>query len=439
MLLRQPLLWAMCLLAWGIPHAQATSLQDILKNNLFADPAILEAQANQRVAAADIKIAQSAHYPTVTVTGAQTLAQNHRYDGNRRSSFNPGLQGKLNLYSWGGKEAQIRQAEHKHDYFQHKVTETQEDVSNTIATLYLGALRAKESIQAAQHNLERHNQIINDLTIITKFDKGRMSELEQAMARRLRVDAYLAEQTRSLELNLSKLGKYTGSRLAPELLQNPFEADNPDNLVARFQMADARQQPSYQAQQAERQSVEAELDVAKANRYPDINLIANVNRDNKEVYVNLEWDIYNRARGYQVSRTAESMIVADAKMEQIQRDVAERARSAQVDMLQSLKRVEIGEQQIAAQKKVIKAYELQFKIARRTLIDVLDAYAELWNIENTVVAARNDYRDAALAYLNSQAAIGKWAGVVNVDESGSGSPSQPPTQTETQPENPSND
>lgn len=412
-------IFTLAIMALGLSTnpAFATSLQEILQKYLFADPNLLEAQANKRAAAADVKIAEAAHYPTVTVTGAQTLAQHHRHDGNRRSSFNPGLQGKLNLYSWGGKEAQIRQSKHKHDYFHHKIDETQEDVGNTIATLYLSALRAKESIQAAQHNLQRHNQIINDLTIITKFDKGRMSELEQAMARRLRVDAYLAEQTRSLELNLSKLGKYTGSRIAPELLQDPFTADNPDNLVARFRMENGNQQPSYQAQAAEKRSVEAELDVVKAQRYPDINLIANVNRDNKEIYVNLEWDIYNKARGHQVSRTAESMAAADAKMEQIQRDVAERARSAQVDMLQSLKRVEIAQQQIAAQKKVIKAYELQFKIARRTLIDVLDAYAELWNIESTAVSAQNDYRDAALAYLNSQAAVSKWAGVAVLEDS----------------------
>ena len=393
------------------PYATATSLQSILQTNLLNDPTVLEAQSNARAAATDIKIAQSAHYPTVTVTGAQTLAQNHRYDSNRRSSFNPGLQGKLNLYSWGGKQAQIRQTEYKHDYYTYKIDETQEDVGNTISTLYLSALRAKESIQAAQNNLERHNQIINDLTIITKFDKGRMSELDQAMSRRLRVDAYLAEQTRALELNLSKLGKYTGNRLAPESLQDPFANDNPDSLVQQFKMEDSKLQPSYRAQESEKRSVEAELDVAKASRYPDINLIANVNRDNKEIYVNLEWDIYNRAKGLQVSRTAESLIAADAKMEQIQRDVAERARSAQVDMKQSLHRLSIAEQQIAAQKKVIKAYELQFKIARRTLIDVLDSYADLWNIESTAVAARNDYRDAALAYLNSQAAVSKWAGV----------------------------
>lgn len=91
--------------------------------------------------------------------------------------------------------------------------------------------------------------------------------------------------------------------------------------------------------------------------------------------------------------------------------MAERSRSAEVDMRQSLNRVNIAAQQIAAQQKVIKAYELQFKIARRTLIDVLDSYSDLWNIEAEIVSAQNDFRDAALDYLSSQSAIARFAGL----------------------------
>ena len=59
----------------------------------------------------------------------------------------------------------------------------------------------------------------------------------------------------------------------------------------------------------------------------------------------------------------------------------------------------------------MKAYELQFKVARRTLTDVLGAYNELANIEQENVTARNDFRDAALEYLTAQAQVATWAGV----------------------------
>lgn len=59
----------------------------------------------------------------------------------------------------------------------------------------------------------------------------------------------------------------------------------------------------------------------------------------------------------------------------------------------------------------MKAYELQFKIARRTLTDVLGAYNELAGIEQENVTARNDFRDAALDYLVAQSQVANWAGV----------------------------
>lgn len=390
----------------------SASLQDVLRQSLQNDPELLEAQANKQAADSDIKIAKSGHLPTLTATATQVLAQSHRYESNeRKRGINPGLQGKLNLYSFGGIDSRIRYSEHKYDYYHYKYYETQEVLGQTIGRLYLAALRAKESIQAAQNNLQRHDKIIGDLKIITQYDKGRQSELDQALARRLRVQAYLVEQTRVLELNLSRLGKYTQTRLSPATLQDPFAGETAVSVMRRYRSADLAMQPSYQAQQAERESVLAEIDVNKSSRFPSIDLIASVTRDNKEIYLNFGWDFFNPSANYQVERSAQTLVAAEAKADQILRDVSERTRSAEVDMRQSLNRTHIAEQQIAAQKKVIKAYELQFKIARRTLIDVLDSYSDLWSIESEVVASRNDFRDAALEYLSSQAAIAQWAGL----------------------------
>lgn len=190
-------------------------------------------------------------------------------------------------------------------------------------------------------------------------------------------------------------------------------------------MADARQQPSYQAQQAERQSVEAELTWQSQS--------LSRHQFNRQCQPRQQRSVCEFGMGHLQSRTRLSSVAHGRKHDCCRCENGANStrccRTRPQCTSGYVAKFKTGGNWRTAncgtKKKVIKAYELQFKIARRTLIDVLDAYAELWNIENTVVAARNDYRDAALAYLNSQAAIGKWAGVVNVDESGSGSPSQP--------------
>ncbi|UOP05308.2 TolC family protein [Conchiformibius kuhniae] len=389
--------------------AAAQNLQNVVREALSKDPAVIEANADAAAAADDIRIAQAGHYPTLSLTGTQTLLHRDRSGRERKYKLNPGLQATLNLYAWGGVDAKVRQSRHKFRYHRHKTDEVAGEVGHEAGTLYLAALRAKELIQTARHNLQRHHAIIKDLQIITRHDKGRLSELDQAQARRLQVEAYLAEQTRILELSLSRLGRYTGTRIAPQSLNNPFVRDTPDSLVTRFRRPDLAQLPGYQAQAAERESVLAEGAARKSSRYPSINLIAGATRDNREIYLNLSWDVFNPAAHYEVKKNAHTLVAAEAKMDALLRDSAERGRSAEMDMRQSLKRAGIAQQQIAAQKKVIKAYELQFKIARRTLIDVLDAYSDLSNIELTEVAAQNDFRDAAWTYLASQGAVAQWA------------------------------
>ena len=64
---------------------------------------------------------------------------------------------------------------------------------------------------------------------------------------------------------------------------------------------------------------------------------------------------------------------------------------------------------------------MQFKIARRNLIDVLDSYGELSGVEMAHVTAQNDYRDAALSYLRAQAQIFNWASNLTASNTDKGS------------------
>ena len=129
----------------------------------------------------------------------------------------------------------------------------------------------------------------------------------------------------------------------------------------------------------------------------------------------MTWSLFDEAKRHTVGKNEHTLVAADARLDNILREVAERARSAEIDMAQSEQRVNITAEHIIAQKEVVKAYELQFKVARRTLTDVLDAYSALSNIEQDNITARNDFRDAALEYLVAQSQVAKWAGVTEIE------------------------
>lgn len=400
------------LLSVWATSTQAISLQDILAQALVNDPAMQEARANIAFAHSSMQATQAEHYPVVSLLGTQVLGQQHKYESNaRETNFAPGLRASVNLYSWGAIEAAVTRDKEKENYYRHLADQTQEDLGYKISVLYLTALRAKESLVVAERNLARHDKMLRDLTIIVKHDAGRRSELVQAQARRLRVETGISELRRSLGLALSRLAIYTQAPLSIAAISDPFQQVTAQSLVKQYHSTDANNTPSFLAQKAERESALADVKSAEAARKPAINLEGTASEDNKEVYLRMSWDVFNQATKYRVAQKNQSQIAVESRMQQTLRDSIERSRTATFDMGQNEYRAHLASQYITAQKEVVWAYEQQFKIARRTLIDVLDAYNELANIESTEVAAQNDFRDAALEYLLAQAQIAHWAGV----------------------------
>ena len=408
LLKRNYLLVMISLLA--IQPAMARELQGILQKSLVADPSLLEAKANIASAHSTTKVSKAGHYPVVSMVGTQVLAQDNKYSNDeQRNSI--GLKGSVNLYSWGGITASVNRDQQKEAYYTYKYYETQEQLGSEIGKLYLAALRAKESIDVNMRSLERHNKLVKDLGIVAKYDTGRRSELIEAQARQLQVQTTIAQLTRTMELSLSRLAKYTPEPLRAKDLEDPFRSETTRSLVNRYKNDDNAGNPSYQAQMAERESTKHELKVSKAARLPAINLEGLATTTSKQVYLNMTWNLFDQAARNTVDKNAYTVEAANARLDQILREVAEKAQTAEVDMAQSEQRTGITAQHIVSQKEVVKAYELQFKVARRTLTDVLGAYNELANIEQENVTARNDFRDAALEYLTAQAQVATWAGV----------------------------
>lgn len=67
--------------------------------------------------------------------------------------------------------------------------------------------------------------------------------------------------------------------------------------------------------------------------------------------------------------------------------------------------------QIVSSEKVIDFYRMQFDIARRTLLDVLNAEKELSNVELSYATTQHNLRLSILDYLYTQGMISTWGDV----------------------------
>ncbi|WP_265495723.1 TolC family protein [Providencia heimbachae] len=389
--------------------ADIIELKSLLKDSLASAPEVQEAYANYQAAQSNVKAAESGHYPVVSLMGTQPVAQQHKYESNSmESGFHLGTKATMNIYAWGGIEAGVDREQSKKNYYESQYYLSQEDISVRISQLYLLVLRNKETLAVIDENLIRHQHVLAQLNTIIQHDPGRLSELTQVKARTLKVEMNRAETERNLYLALSQLSILTQKKLVMDQFADPFRQVNGAGILSKFQEHNLENNPSYKAQVADAQSLDADVKVASAMRKPALNLEVNATPDNSEVFLRVSWNIFDQASYYNQAQKEYALSASNERIKKTFREIKEMSQSAAINMVQSEKQGVIAQSYIAEQKMVVSNYEKQFTINRRTLIDLLDAYNELANIQASAVTLKNDFRDATLNYLSVQAKMSAW-------------------------------
>lgn len=391
-------------------NSSAHSLKYILNNSLNNAPELLEAKADVDVAVARVNQAQAQHFPVFSVTGNKLLGQYHRdnrdYDDN---NFIPGVRGELNLYSFGGIESDIERNEKEQLYYQFKYRETKENIAYTISDLYLKALLAKESIMVKKKSLDRHNRIISELNVIARNDEGRISEYVQAEARRILVEQDINHYEKELMTTLSTLSKYTGFPVGESDLVNPFESMTVSDIYREYTAENNNQNPAYLVSQADIEAKKMGVEVENKKLLPRINLTGNITKDDRQIGIDVTWDIINFSSLYSVDEKISQLHASQQRMERVIRDIEEARRLSVINIQKSTQKLKILDAQILSSAKVVDFYQLQFNVARRSLLDVLNAEKELSDVELSYAATLSDLRYGMLDYLYAQGTLSNWA------------------------------
>lgn len=385
---------------------QARELPQILRDGMVRNPEIMEALANESVSQAVLEQSKAARYPVIQATARQPmLSTGSGY------SFTPGISAQWTLYDFGKLSAQIAADEIETFYQNLKVSETAEQWAFKFAGYYLDAVMAKLQLEAAQDNLALHNHIVDQMRIINQYDPGRRSELTQAESRQENVEESIVSYRRNLDLNLRRMGRYVQPAVTASELNDPFAQLSPQYLIDTFPMTEEwqRRNSSYLAQEQELLKNEANLKVAQRSIYPNIDIRADANKDDAMVYFNMSVDIFDRKKAPAIRQQEYLIEAARAKISQMADSLSEQAELALIEMERAAAQIKVIDRQIMALQQVVVDYEDQFKIATRTLLNVVDAYSELATAKQSKVSMQYSLMRAKLDYLVAVGGLTKWA------------------------------
>lgn len=427
---------AMAVIASLLPAAAAAqSLEQAVATALDTNPQIRQAFNRFKASEEQIHQASAGYYPTIDFD-AGIGREWTESPSTRRDAANFGTDEKIEmtrreigvslrqvLFSGFQTTNEVKRTTFEASANQWTLYATAEDLALEVARAYLEFLRAEQVIELAERNLESHQIIYEQVKQKTDSGLGSTADLSQVTGRLARAHSNLI----SAQNNLSD-AKISYQRIVNRAPENtripvPDAVMLPASLESAMEMAKAAH-PTLKAAGSDISAAKAQRDAAKGNYYPEVsfdlsaswddNLDGNdgtspgssldVGGNNDEILamVRVNYNLFSGGADQAREREA-AYNINESKAIQLNayRDIEEGttlAWNARVFLKQQMQYLR---QHVEAATETRNAYEDQFKLGQRTLIDVLDAENELFQARREYLTAEYDDLIAQYRLLNA--------------------------------------
>lgn len=400
-------LYSAILLTVICSQAQAMSLTEAIQSTLDTHPELQASENNRRSADEDVKVAKGGFYPSIDLNASYGRGYsdntNTRAFGNHHTDTLWYTQSELRLrqmlfdgFNTGNEVARTREVVNARAYY---VRGTAESVALRAIEVYLEVLKRRELVALAKNNLQAHLRINDQIGLRSQRGVGSNADLDQSKARRA-----LAEnnyQTALVDLADAESNFFSAVGRLPDQLEEPatIKGEIPDDLLnARQSMLSNN--PYLKSAQADVQAAEKQYEVAKSPFYPrfdgELALGANNNVQGQLGHDN-EWRAgvvmnYNLFKG----GSDKARLQSDAHKINQAMDIRNNAlRTLNENLSLSWHAMENARIQTPTAReyaettsRVRTAYQDQFGLGQRTLLDLLDSENELYNASRRYTEVR---------------------------------------------------
>jgi adhesin transport system outer membrane protein len=280
-----------------------------------------------------------------------------------------------------------------------RVRERTELIALDAAEAYVDVVRYLRLVGLGEQNVANHEKIFSNVN--SRFSGGRAGEgdLEQARERVENARAALAEFRRSLEDARAKYRKVVGLeafnlRFPGALGGMPSTRDEALAVAVRFN-------PTILAAGADRDAAKHAFRVTDGAFVPTFSLEGRATHsDNTYPYLGtthddysgkvvMSWDIFRGGQdAWRRSEMAERHTEATMRHARLQRDALESIDKAWSARTITATRVAALTRQLAADRKTIAAFDKEYELGQRSLIDLLNAQNQYFNAAVSLTSAR---------------------------------------------------
>lgn len=400
--------------------AYSQSLDEAIRIALSQYPSVIAAQARLNASRADIIRAESQHYPQISWRGTTSNYSGVDSSGGAASSGilpdNTWIQSPrvtLNIWAGGRIQADVDRAKSTSTARMQQQRLTRDEVALFAFEAYMNWARSVELVRLAEANVQAHQKILNDVKKITEIDQGRMIDKSQAEVRLQSAEVALQRRQAELQVGVQRLERM----LLGSMPAKPTNIDDIHGMIpgsveeALAQVND--QHPAIAVQLAQIDAARASVASARSQYSPTVNLsygkqtTQGTGQGDYITQININVPIFSGGSTYgAVGSASNELIATEQGLTEARLTLTERILSIWPQLASTRNRKELAERQVQTSRTLVSGYEQQFRVGRRSLLDLLTVQRDLNDYQNSAVIAAFDER---LAKGRMIAAIGKLA------------------------------
>ena len=395
------------LLAMACSQAQAMTLTEAIQSTIDNHPE-LHASMNQRLSADEgVKIARGGYLPTVDLLMGygreQTDSPSTRALGDHNKETltysDAELRLRQMLFDGFNTPNEVARTQSVVDSRAYYVQGTSESLALRTVEVYLDVLKRREMVTLARNNLQAHQRINDQIGLRSERGVGSTADLDQSIARLSLAENNLYTEEVNLADAEAKFFSATGR--IPDELEQPasIRGELPENVGAARQMV-MESNPFLKSAQADVQAAEKQYEVAKSPFYPRFDLELATSADNNvqgdeghyntwRAAVVMSYNLFNGMRDKARLQSAahqinQSMDIRNNALRVVNENLSLAWNAMENARLQTPKARDYADYTA----RVREAYQQQFSLGQRTLLDLLDSDNELFTANRRYTEVR---------------------------------------------------
>ncbi|WP_194207189.1 TolC family outer membrane protein [Superficieibacter sp. 1612_C1] len=413
---RSQLLSGISLSLLTLSAAHATTLEKAIKDTLAWHPEVSSSSNSRYSADQDLRAAQGGYLPSLDLRAGtgweQTDNSTTRAEGDHlrdlhRSESSINL--TQNLFNGFATTSEVARQKATVNSRAWTVLNTSEDTALTAVQTYIGVLMRQKMVALAEENLKNHERVFDQIRLRTEQGVGRQADYEQAEARLAQARNNLLTEQTNLEDAKANYQSVTGTE--PVDLTMPMKVPAPASLEeAKRNMLE--NSPLLKQAAADVEATRQQYEAQKSRFYPDVDLDVGRRMDNNidgtrghdqewQAMLRMRYNLYN---GGSDKATLTSYAYKMKEAEDIRnnalRQLNEELRLSWNALQNAEKQVPIAKEYADRSMTVRTAYQEQFSLGDRTLLDMLDSENEVFTAQRRYVEMQftemfNTYRISA--------------------------------------------